>query len=85
MVTQGASRTGSAEYLKSFKMAYSLDGRKFEFIKGANGQTDKVRGGRNPREGWWQSPVRWGLRAPGWARQYVSLEQNAHILRASSH
>lgn len=53
MVTQGASRTGSAEYLKSFKMAYSLDGRKFEFIKGANGQTDKVRGGRNPREGWW--------------------------------
>ncbi|XP_049639220.1 lactadherin [Suncus etruscus] len=42
VVTQGASRTGTAEYLKSFKMAYSLDGRKFEFIKGANGQTDKI-------------------------------------------
>lgn len=42
VVTQGASRTGSAEYLKSFKMAYSLDGRKFEYIKGDNGQTDKI-------------------------------------------
>lgn len=33
VVTQGASRAGSAEYLKTFKVAYSTDGRRFKFIQ----------------------------------------------------
>lgn len=40
-MTQGASRAGRAEYLKTFKVAYSLDGRKFEFIQDESGG-DKV-------------------------------------------
>ncbi|KAM9183218.1 lactadherin isoform 1-T1 [Dugong dugon] len=42
VVTQGASRVGSAEYLKTFKVAYSHDGRKFQFIQDAEGLRDKV-------------------------------------------
>lgn len=42
VVTQGASRAGRAEYLKTFKVAYSLDGRKFEFIPDESGTRDKV-------------------------------------------
>jgi lactadherin len=41
VMTQGASRAGRAEYLKTFKVAYSLDGRKFEFIQDESGG-DKV-------------------------------------------
>lgn len=41
VVTQGASRAGKAEYLKTFKVAYSLDGRKFEFIQDESGTRDK--------------------------------------------
>lgn len=37
VMTQGASRAGRAEYLKTFKVAYSLDGRKFEFIQDESG------------------------------------------------
>ncbi|KAK7810161.1 hypothetical protein U0070_026784 [Myodes glareolus] len=51
VMTQGASRAGRAEYLKTFKVAYSLDGRKFEFIQDASGSGDKVglkRGYRSP-------------------------------------
>ncbi|XP_005381623.1 PREDICTED: lactadherin isoform X4 [Chinchilla lanigera] len=42
VVTQGASRAGSAEYVKTFKVAYSLDGRKFHFIQDEEGSGDKV-------------------------------------------
>lgn len=42
VVTQGASRTGSAQYLKTFKVAYSLDGRDFQFIQGSGESGDKV-------------------------------------------
>ncbi|XP_007516921.1 lactadherin-like isoform X1 [Erinaceus europaeus] len=42
VVTQGASRAGSAEYLKFFKVAYSQDGRQFQFIKDPEGTTDKI-------------------------------------------
>ncbi|XP_049762052.1 lactadherin isoform X1 [Elephas maximus indicus] len=42
VVTQGASRVGSAEYLRTFKVAYSLDGHKFQFIQDAEGLRDKV-------------------------------------------
>lgn len=42
VMTQGASRAGRAEYLKTFKVAYSLDGRKFKFIQDENGTGDKV-------------------------------------------
>lgn len=43
VVTQGASRSGSAEYVKSFKVAYSLNGKKFQFIQGEDDSGDKVR------------------------------------------
>lgn len=43
VVTQGASRAGSAEYLKTFKVAYSVSGRKFQFIQSTEGMGDKVR------------------------------------------
>lgn len=43
VMTQGASRAGRAEYLKTFKVAYSLDGRRFEFIQDESGTRDKVR------------------------------------------
>ncbi|XP_062946491.1 lactadherin [Cynocephalus volans] len=42
VVTQGASRVGSAEYLKSFKVAYSLNGRNFQFIQDADGSGDQL-------------------------------------------
>ncbi|XP_025293230.1 lactadherin isoform X2 [Canis lupus familiaris] len=42
VVTQGASRAGSAEYLKTFKVAYSVNGRKFQFIQDAEGTGDKI-------------------------------------------
>ncbi|XP_021120467.1 lactadherin isoform X4 [Heterocephalus glaber] len=42
VVTQGASRAGSAEYVKTFRVAYSLDGRKFHFIQDGEGSGDKV-------------------------------------------
>ncbi|XP_004623343.1 lactadherin [Octodon degus] len=42
VVTQGASRAGSAEYVRTFKVAYSPDGRKFHFIQDEEGSGDKV-------------------------------------------
>ncbi|XP_038517245.1 lactadherin isoform X2 [Canis lupus baileyi] len=42
VMTQGASRAGSAEYLKTFKVAYSVNGRKFQFIQDAEGTGDKI-------------------------------------------
>ncbi|XP_006867229.1 PREDICTED: lactadherin [Chrysochloris asiatica] len=42
VVTQGASRVGSAEYLKTFKVAHSLDGHTFQFIQDAERRGDKV-------------------------------------------
>lgn len=41
VVTQGASRTGFSEYVKTFKVAYSVNGKNFQFIQGEAG--DKVR------------------------------------------
>ncbi|XP_055479565.1 lactadherin isoform X1 [Psammomys obesus] len=41
VMTQGASRAGRAEYVKIFKVAYSFDGRKFEFIQDESGSGDK--------------------------------------------
>lgn len=43
VVTQGASRSGSAEYVKSFKVAYSLNGKKFQFVQEEDDSGDKVR------------------------------------------
>lgn len=43
VVTQGASRAGRAEYVKMFKVAYSLDGKKFQFIQEDGNSGDKVR------------------------------------------
>nr|XP_008249942.2 lactadherin isoform X1 [Oryctolagus cuniculus] len=51
VVTQGASRAGSAEYVKTLKVAYSLDGRKFQFIQEADGSGDKVFAGNVDNSG----------------------------------
>ncbi|KAF6273278.1 milk fat globule EGF and factor V/VIII domain containing [Rhinolophus ferrumequinum] len=42
VVTQGASRSGSAEYVKSFKVAYSLNGKNFQFVQGEDDSGDKI-------------------------------------------
>ncbi|XP_058150648.1 lactadherin isoform X2 [Dasypus novemcinctus] len=42
VVTQGASRLGNGEYLRSYKVAYSSDGRNFQFVQDADGTRDKV-------------------------------------------
>ncbi|XP_006106465.2 lactadherin [Myotis lucifugus] len=42
VVTQGASRAGRAEYVKVFKVAYSLDGKKFKFIQDDENSGDKI-------------------------------------------
>uniref|UniRef100_A0A8C2QWZ8 Milk fat globule EGF and factor V/VIII domain containing n=1 Tax=Capra hircus TaxID=9925 RepID=A0A8C2QWZ8_CAPHI len=42
VVTQGASRAGSAEYVKTFKVAYSNDGHQFQFIQAAGQLGEKI-------------------------------------------
>ncbi|KAM8780199.1 lactadherin isoform 2-T2 [Rhynchonycteris naso] len=42
VVTQGASRAGIAEYVKMFKVAYSLDGKKFQFLQRERDPEDKI-------------------------------------------
>lgn len=66
VVTQGASRAGSAQYLKTFKVAYSLDGRDFQFIQGSGESGDKVRLVGTLKKGCDQCPLQPGhcLRAP---------------------
>ncbi|XP_030173270.1 lactadherin isoform X1 [Lynx canadensis] len=51
VVTQGASRASNAEYLKTFKVAYSLNGRKFQFIQSAEGSGDKLFVGNTDNSG----------------------------------
>ena len=70
VVTQGASRAGSAEYLKTFKVAYSTDGHRFKFIQVAGRSGDKVRFVGNPEEGLWSATpgAQCCLRAPKEAR-----------------
>nr|XP_056722078.1 lactadherin [Euleptes europaea] len=40
--TQGARRVGRAEYVRAYKVAYSLDGREFVYFKDAKRDHDKV-------------------------------------------
>ncbi|XP_053573639.1 lactadherin isoform X2 [Bombina bombina] len=42
IITQGASRMGTPEYLRTFKVAYSLDGHQFFFYKDEGRDVDKV-------------------------------------------
>lgn len=42
IITQGASRMGSAEYIKAFKVASSLDGISYVTFKGDGIRKDKV-------------------------------------------
>ncbi|XP_045152438.1 lactadherin isoform X1 [Echinops telfairi] len=68
VVTQGASRVGSAEYLRTFKVAYSLDGRKFQFIQDAEGLGDKVFVGNEDKSG-----LKRNMFEPPLETQYVRL------------
>lgn len=43
IVTQGASRIGSAEYIKAFKVASGLDGRTFTMYRTEGETCDHVR------------------------------------------
>lgn len=43
IVTQGASRIGSAEFIKAFKVAWSLDGRTFTLYRTEGESRDHVR------------------------------------------
>ncbi|XP_075621145.1 lactadherin isoform X4 [Balearica regulorum gibbericeps] len=42
IITQGARRVGQQEYVRAYKVAYSLDGREFTFCKDEKQDTDKV-------------------------------------------
>uniref|UniRef100_A0A3B5AYK4 Milk fat globule-EGF factor 8 protein a n=1 Tax=Stegastes partitus TaxID=144197 RepID=A0A3B5AYK4_9TELE len=42
IITQGASRMGTAEYIKAFKVASSFDGNSYVSYKGDNQRRDKV-------------------------------------------
>uniref|UniRef100_A0A7N5P1H5 Lactadherin-like n=1 Tax=Ailuropoda melanoleuca TaxID=9646 RepID=A0A7N5P1H5_AILME len=42
VVTQGASRAGQTEYVRAYKVAYSLDGQEFEFYKDEGQNQEKV-------------------------------------------
>ncbi|XP_059109118.1 lactadherin isoform X2 [Peromyscus eremicus] len=68
VMTQGASRAGRAEYLKTFKVAYSLDGRRFEFIQDANGSGDKEFVGNLDNSG-----LKVNMFSPALEAQYIRL------------
>lgn len=64
IITQGARRVGHQEYVRAYKVAYSLDGREFTFCKDEKQDADKV-GCDAPSEGHAGSPhpaVLWVLR-----------------------
>uniref|UniRef100_A0A8C8AQ69 Milk fat globule EGF and factor V/VIII domain containing n=1 Tax=Otus sunia TaxID=257818 RepID=A0A8C8AQ69_9STRI len=42
VITQGARRVGQAEYVRAYKVAYSLDGREFTFCKDEKQDADKI-------------------------------------------
>ncbi|XP_074011800.1 lactadherin isoform X1 [Numenius arquata] len=42
IITQGARRVGQPEYVRAYKVAYSLDGREFTFFKDEKQDIDKV-------------------------------------------
>lgn len=42
IITQGARRVGQQEFVRAYKVAYSLDGRGFTFCKDEKRDTDKV-------------------------------------------
>ncbi|XP_064932634.1 lactadherin isoform X3 [Columba livia] len=42
IITQGARRVGQPEYVRAYKVAYSLDGREFTFYKDEKQDADKV-------------------------------------------
>ncbi|KAG9489141.1 hypothetical protein GDO78_005242 [Eleutherodactylus coqui] len=51
IITQGASRMGKAEYLKEFKVGYSVDGQEFTFYKVDGQIKDKIFSGNLDNEG----------------------------------
>lgn len=42
IITQGARRVGQQEFVRAYKVAYSLDGREFTFIRDEKQDVDKV-------------------------------------------
>ncbi|XP_064422095.1 milk fat globule EGF and factor V/VIII domain containing b isoform X2 [Latimeria chalumnae] len=51
IITQGASRVGCAEYMKAYKVAYSLNGRTFTLYKAGGQNRDKIFPGNNDNDG----------------------------------
>ena len=65
IITQGARRVGQPEYVRAYKVAYSLDGREFTFCKDEKQDTDKV-GCDAQRRGRASTPHPAVLQALGW-------------------
>jgi lactadherin len=52
MVSQGASRMGTAEYIKAFKVASSLDGRVYTVYKQGADRKDHVSAPPHTKTAW---------------------------------
>lgn len=65
IITQGARRVGQQEFVRAYKVAYSLDGREFTFFKDEKQNVDKV-GCDAPCRGCPSSPHPVVLRVLGW-------------------
>ncbi|XP_063304957.1 lactadherin isoform X1 [Pelobates fuscus] len=50
IITQGASRMGTAEYVKDFKVAYREDGSDFTFVKADEKDTNKIFAGNTDND-----------------------------------
>lgn len=61
VITQGAKRIGSPEYIKSYKIAYSNDGKTWAMYKAKGTSEDKVRLENTP---WTEDPAH-----DSWARR----------------
>uniref|UniRef100_A0A1W7RGB8 Lactadherin-like protein n=1 Tax=Agkistrodon contortrix contortrix TaxID=8713 RepID=A0A1W7RGB8_AGKCO len=49
VVTQGAGRLGASEFVRTYKVSYSLDGRVFEFYKDENENREKIFSGNTDK------------------------------------
>ncbi|KAK9394055.1 lactadherin-like [Crotalus adamanteus] len=49
VVTQGAGRLGASEFVRTYKVSYSLDGRVFEFYKDENENHEKIFSGNTDK------------------------------------
>lgn len=68
IITQGASRMGTAEYVKEFKVAYSEDGTDFKYYQVDGTGTDKLFHGNTDNDG-----RKANLFSPPFVAQYIRI------------